>query len=119
MSMHKARAKQTKKAYFKKKKKCPEESVKKLVKDSIHYMDIIGDQAPTMYLCSNTSLYLEHYETIIEYTGNRVKVQLAKLQLVLEGNNLSLEYFSKADMKVCGNIEKMIFISRGKGEDGL
>lgn len=117
--MHKARVKQTKKNYFKKKKNCSEDSLKRIIKNSVHYMDIIHDQPPTMYLCSNHSLYIEHYETIIEYTGKRVKLQLSDMQLVLEGENICLEYFSKADLKIRGIIEKILFVPREKGAGGL
>ena len=110
MKKHRARVKQTKKEHFEPKKGHYEESLRSLLKDSIHYMNIFYDQAPTMYLCGNQSLYIEHYESIIEYTGGRVKIQLKKMQLVLEGKDICLEYFSKDDLKVRGNIEKMTFI---------
>lgn len=115
MKKHRARAKQARQTHFKRKKSHSEESLRTLVKDSIHYMNLFADQAPTMYLCGNRSLYIEHYENIVEYTGGRLKIQLKGMRLVLEGEDIRLEYFSKDDLKVRGNIEKMLFISQNEG----
>lgn len=109
MSKHKAKTREIEKQNFKKKKTVSDESMKSILKDSLHYMNIFQAQAPTMYLCGNESLYIEHYNSIIEYTGARVKLQLPKMQLLLEGTELVLEYFSKNDLKVNGNIERMTF----------
>lgn len=109
MSKHKAKTREIEKQNFKKKKTASDESMRSILKDSLHYMNIFQAQAPTMYLCGNESLYIEHYNSIIEYTGARVKLQLPKMQLLLEGTELVLEYFSKNDLKVNGNIERMTF----------
>lgn len=109
MSKHKAKTREIEKQNFRKKKTASDESMKSILKDSLHYMNIFQAQAPTMYLCGNESLYIEHYDSIIEYTGARVKLQLPKMQLLLEGTELVLEYFSKDDLKVNGNIERMTF----------
>lgn len=109
MSKHKAKTREIEKQNFKKKKTASDESMKSILKDSLHYMNIFQAQAPTMYLCGNESLYIEHYNSIIEYTGARVKLQLPKMQLLLEGTELVLEYFSQNDLKVNGNIERMTF----------
>lgn len=124
MKGHKVKRKELEKENFKKKKKASDESMKSILKDSLHYMNIFQAQAPTMYLCGNESLYIEHYDSIIEYTGARVKLQLPKMQLLLEGTELMLEYFSKDDLKVNGTIERMTFFGppapkkgRGIGRD--
>ncbi len=109
MKKHNARVRQTMRHYFKKPKSRSEASVRTLFRDSLHYMNIFGDQAPTMYLCGNQSLYIEHYESILEYTGARVKLKLPKMQLILEGRDICLEYFSQNDVKIRGKIGKITF----------
>ena len=115
MRKHKAMVRQTKKTLFKKKRPEPEISVKRLFKDSISDMNILGSQAPTIYLCGNESMYIEHYENILEYTGVHIRIQLEKKEMVLDGKDLILEFFSPHDLKVRGHIDKIMFASTPDG----
>ena len=116
MNRHKALVKQTKKAHFKTKKAPSDISVKTLFKDSIHSLDVTGNGPPTMYLWGNRSLYIEHYEKILEYTGICIKLQLKHMVLKIEGQGLMVEYFSKHELKVRGNIDRIDFTDQDRRE---
>ena len=61
-------------------------------------------------------MYIEHYKNILEYTGAHIRLQLEKEQLVLEGKNLILEYFSSHDLKIRGQIDRIMFLGSMKGQ---
>ena len=117
MKRHKAMQKQVKKTHFKKKKAPSDISVKALFKDSLHYLDITGNDPPTMHLWGNRGLYIEHYEKILEYTGVHIRLQLKHMQIFIRGQTLVLEYFSRHELKIRGDIEIVQFMATDRGDE--
>ena len=108
-SKHKAIVGQVEKSCFRKKKAPDDESIKAILKKPRDYMNIAAKPLPLIRLSGNGSIYIEQYKNIMEYTPERVKIQLEQLQLQIEGRKLAIMYFSKEDIKICGVILQMTF----------
>ena len=115
MSHHKSQKKALERQHFFKSKVPSETSAFSIFKSSLSYMNLKSSQPPTMYMYGNRCIYIEHFESIIEYNICHIRLQLAKMQMVLEGKELCLEYYSKHDLRISGTIEHISF-SDGKGE---
>ena len=83
---------------------------------ALKYLNLSTRQPPTMYMHGNSSLYLEHFEHIKSFENEKIDLQLHTMDMVIEGNQLSIEYFSKHDLKINGHIEKILYFSHG-GDD--
>lgn len=55
-------------------------------------------------------LRVENYESIIEYTDVKIRLQAKGYRIQIEGKELMIEYFSEDEMKVSGKIEKIMFL---------
>jgi sporulation protein YqfC len=55
----------------------------------------------------NSDLYIENYKGILEYTCVYIVLQTKTCQIIIEGESLSIDYYTNEDMKISGNI-KMI-----------
>ena len=52
----------------------------------------------------------ENYRGILEYTGERILLQAKTCQVCLEGNRLSIDYYTNEDMKISGNISALRYL---------
>lgn len=55
-------------------------------------------------------LVVENYESIIEYTEVKIRLQAKGYRIQIEGKELVIEYFSEDEMKVSGKLEKITFL---------
>lgn len=55
-------------------------------------------------------LVVENYESIIEYTEVKIRLQAKGYRIQIEGKELVIEYFSEDEMKVSGKLEKILFL---------
>ncbi|MDD3414014.1 MAG: YabP/YqfC family sporulation protein [Lachnospiraceae bacterium] len=58
-------------------------------------------------ITGNSDLYIENYKGILEYTCVYIVLQTKTCQIIIEGESLSIDYYTNEDMKISGNI-KMI-----------
>lgn len=117
MSRHKAKVREVKKLHFKKKKENGSFSIKNMWKDSVKYMQYSEISMPTMRLWGNEGLYVDGYKKVLGYCSKQVDLRLKDMDVVICGSDLMLEYFSKNDVKITGDIAKIVFCSqnnRGK-----
>lgn len=55
----------------------------------------------------NTNVYLENHRGIIEYTQKRIRINIGKFELVIEGTGLELESFGKEIAAIQGKIKSI------------
>lgn len=48
--------------------------------------------------------YIENYRGIIEYTAQQIRLQTKTCQLIIQGENLCIDYYSNEEMKITGCI---------------
>lgn len=61
-------------------------------------------------LTGNSEAWIENYRGILEYTGERILLQAKTCQECLEGNRLSIDYYTNEDMKISGNISALRYL---------
>ncbi len=65
--------------------------------------------APIMTLQGRTSLLIENYKKITEYTGYVIKIQTRQYTVQIQGNDLCIAYYTKDEMKITGIIHSIVF----------
>ena len=58
----------------------------------------------------NAEAWIENYRGILEYTQNVILLQGKTCQVCLEGNGLSIDYYTNEDMKISGCIAAVRFL---------
>lgn len=66
--------------------------------------DILAN-APIVMVTGRTNLTLENYKSIIEYSGNVIRVQTKSCKICIEGKKLNIDYFTNEEMRISGVIE--------------
>lgn len=57
-----------------------------------------------LIIIDNTHIYLENYQSVLEYTQKRVGIHIGTHNLIIEGTGLVLESLGKENMAVSGKI---------------
>lgn len=81
--------------------------------DSLSLPKDITLGAPLINIVGTYEVYIQNYHGIIEYNENMIRFQTRSGRLVLSGNNLHIQYFTKDDVMVKGNIREVKFIDCG------
>ena len=91
------------------KKVSPEEKASYLetLSDSLHLPGDILVGAPIVTTTGTNSLCLENYKGIIEYNATIIKVHTKTGKICIEGTNLTIKYFTNAEMRVTGIIHSI------------
>ncbi len=63
-----------------------------------------------MTLTGNSEVWIENYRGILEYTEERILLQARNCQVCLEGNRLSIDYYTNEDMKISGNLSALRYL---------
>ncbi len=61
-------------------------------------------------LTGNTDAWIENYRGILEYTDQKILLQGKKCRICLEGEKLSIDYYTNEDMKISGEISVVRYI---------
>lgn len=70
----------------------------------------ILEGATILHVYGNECALVENYQSIIEYSQNQVKLQGKHVKLLIEGEKLLIDRFTKDDCKICGRINKVEYI---------
>ena len=80
------------------------------VSDAAEMPKDVALKAPILTLTGRTELTIENYRGILEYTQNVILLQGKTCQVCLEGNGLSIDYYTNEDMKISGCIAAVRFL---------
>lgn len=53
--------------------------------------------------------WLENYQSLLEYTDERIDVRGTDMGILLIGSGMRIEYYGTAEMKITGSIQKIEF----------
>ena len=62
----------------------------------------------------NRELYIENFQSILEYSDRIVRLQAKYDQLCIEGRQLQIRYYNREEMKICGRIHCIRFERCGR-----
>lgn len=82
----------------------------KKITEMLDLMPDILEGATIINVYGNESALVENYQSIIEYSQNQIKLQGKHVKILIEGEELLIDRFTKEDCKICGRIEKVEYI---------
>lgn len=65
--------------------------------------------APILTVVGHRELFLENYRSIIEYTGDLVRIQTKTGRIQIEGKSLNINYYTEDVMKITGTIYQISY----------
>ena len=80
-------------------------NIKHTIWDSISLPKDVMDGAMIITLTGNKEVFVENYKGIIEYTCKTIRLQAKHQQVLFEGMNLCIEYYTNEDMRISGIIK--------------
>lgn len=93
-----------------KEKKEPLKAVEK-ISDSLSLPQDVLLSSTILTIEGTSKVFIENYKGITLYHENKIVIQAKHYQVILKGKNLRIEYFNQDDMKICGKIFSIEFVS--------
>lgn len=66
---------------------------------------------PVITLLGSQKLCIENFQTILEYRDERILVRVHQQKLLISGKNLEITYYTSDEMRICGEIHSVSYIS--------
>lgn len=92
---------------------------KRMTQAGVEHMETVSDKmrlssdilagAAIVTIIGQTELFIENYKSIIEYTGDLLRIQTKTGRIHIEGKNLIIRNYSGDDMKVSGFITHIYY----------
>ena len=76
----------------------------KLPKDSLLGASIVA-------VTGNSEAFIENYKGMIEYTDENILLQGKTCRIQVEGQRLTIDYYTNEDMKISGRIHKVSYLN--------
>ena len=95
-----------------------EPSKRELVVNSLKLPKDLLLGASIVTLTGNREAWIENYKGIIEYSEQGILIQGKACQICIQGNSLSIDYYTNEDMKISGNISCVRYESFEGGSNG-
>lgn len=76
-------------------------------------LEIPGDlvlDMPRLTIVGRNELYLENHKGIIEYSPTRLRINLSRGFLEINGENMEIQALMPEEMKVCGDIDSIRYL---------
>lgn len=83
---------------------------KETIAETLHIPKDILPECCILSALGNKELQIENYKGIIEYTDEVIVLQGKNEKIMIEGNDLSIDYYSNEDMKIVGNISLIRYL---------
>lgn len=62
-------------------------------------------------IIDNNALYIENYKTIEYFDDKNIKIFCKNLSIIIVGNNLKIDSYSKFSIKISGTISNIEYIN--------
>ena len=85
-------------------------NIKHTITDKVHLPKDVVEGAMILTLTGNREVFVENYKGIIEYTCKVIRLQAKYQQVLFEGSNLCIEYYTNEDMKISGIIKQISYL---------
>lgn len=64
---------------------------------------------PVLCITGNMEMNVENYAGIIEYTNQMIRIRTKIGQIIVNGKNLHIDYYTNDDMKILGIVTSIEF----------
>jgi sporulation protein YqfC len=85
--------------------------VKSNIVDSLELPKDIMYGAVIVTITGKSEILIENYKGIIEYTGEKIRIQTKTCQVMVMGKQLLIEYYTNEEMKIIGEIRAVQYDS--------
>ncbi|HNX29218.1 MAG TPA: sporulation protein YqfC [Syntrophomonadaceae bacterium] len=86
------------------------EAINRVMADFLEIPKDLVLDLPRLTLTGRNELYLENHRGIIEYTLTRLRINLSRGFLEIQGHNLEIKYLLPEEISVYGEIEAIKFL---------
>ncbi len=93
---------------------------KKRKQERISYLEVIADHmllppdvmagVPLITMNGRSILCVENHRKILEYTEEKIRILAKPSPVCVEGKNLRIAYYSKAELKITGLIKSISYL---------
>lgn len=83
--------------------------IKKKLNSIIDMPSEIVLNLPKITIDSNESIWIENYRGLIEYTDKFVRLNSLEYTIIIEGENLCINFMTKEEISISGMILKVIY----------
>ena len=80
------------------------EQAKNHIADSAQIPKDVSMGMPILTITGDSELCVENYRRILEYTSERIRIKTRTGYIKIDGNRLTIIYYSNDDMKIIGKI---------------
>jgi len=84
--------------------------IKRTITDSLKLPKDVCDGAMILTVTGNREVFVENYKGIIEYTCKEIRLQGKHQQVLFQGADLCVEYYTNEDMKISGVIKQISYL---------
>ncbi len=85
-------------------------NLKHTITDTLKIPKDVSGGAMILTVTGNREVFVENYKGIIEYTCQEIRLQAKNHQVLFQGNNLCIEYYTNEDMKISGIIKQISYL---------
>lgn len=78
----------------------------------VNSLQIPGDlayQDAVITISGSTGVFIENYKSILEYEDEWILIQTKKYKIRIEGNHLQIQYYTREEMKIEGQISRISY----------
>ena len=83
--------------------------IKSNIVESLELPKDIMYGAVIVNVTGRSEVLIENYRGIIEYTGEKIRLQTKNCQVTILGKNLFIQYYTNDEMKIMGIIHQIIY----------
>lgn len=85
-------------------------NIKHAITDSLKIPKDVSTGAMILTVTDRHEILVENYKGILEYTCNEIRLQAKCHQVLFQGSNLCIEYYTNEDMKISGIIKQISYL---------
>lgn len=78
--------------------------------DSLQLPKDLSYQEPVLTLTGSRELYIENYKCIRQYKNTCIILLSGHHKIQIEGKNLVIAYYTDLEMKITGEVSKILFL---------
>jgi sporulation protein YqfC len=85
-------------------------NLKHTITDSLKLPKDVCDGAMILTVTGNREVFVENYKGIIDYSCKEIRLQAKHQQVLFQGADLCIEYYTNEDMKISGIIKQISYL---------
>ncbi|MBQ7358668.1 MAG: YabP/YqfC family sporulation protein [Lachnospiraceae bacterium] len=85
-------------------------NIRNTITDTLNIPKDVSCGAMILTVTGNREVFVENYKGIVEYTSTEIRLQAKCNQVLFQGTDLCIEYYTNEDMKISGIIKQISYL---------